>query len=69
MYVHIRIEFRRQKLEVAFVPTVLVYLLTMASQTGRGFMNGEVAGSILTVFPKKRRKKEHLMFQEPVKLR
>ena len=35
--------------------TFLVYFLTMASQTGCEIMNSEVAGSILTVFPIKRK--------------
>ena len=43
---------------VAFVAvTFLVHFLTMASTAGREIMNGEVAGSILTVFPVKRKKK------------
>ena len=37
--------------------TFFVYFLTMASQTGFEIMNSEVAGSILTVFPVKRKKK------------
>ena len=36
--------------------TFLVYFLTLASQTGCKIMNSEVAGSILTVFPLKRKK-------------
>ena len=35
--------------------TFLVYFLTMASSAGREIMNSEVAGSILTVFPIKRK--------------
>ena len=47
--------------------TFLVYFLTMASQTGCEIMNSEIAGSIFTVFP---RKKRHLFshVQEPAKL-
>ena len=37
--------------------TFLVYFLTIASSTGREIMISEIAGSILTVFPRKRRKK------------
>ena len=37
--------------------TFLVYFLTMASTAGREIMNSEVAGSILAVFPVKRKKK------------
>ena len=36
--------------------TVLVFFLTMASQTGCEIMNSEVAGSILTAFPMKIKK-------------
>ena len=43
--------------------TFLVYFLTIASQTGYEIMNSEVAGSILTVFPVKRKKKDNLMFE------
>ena len=42
--------------------TFLVYFLTMASQAGCEIMNSEVAGSILTVFPV--RKKGIFVFQE-----
>ena len=49
--------------------TFLVYFLTMASQTGYEIMNSEVAGSILTVFPVKGKKKEGFSdVQKPVKL-
>ena len=47
--------------------TFLIYFLTMASQIGCDFMNSEVAGSIFTVFPVKR-KKGISRVQEPVKL-
>ena len=40
----------------------------MASQTGCEIMNSEGAGSILTVFPVKRKKKGFSDVQEPVKL-
>ena len=43
--------------------TFLVYFLSMASQTGREIVNSEVAGSILTVFPVKRRKRDFLTFK------
>ena len=48
--------------------TFLAYFLTMASQTGCEIMNSEVAGSILTVFPRKRKKKGFFHVQEPAKL-
>ena len=41
----------------------------MASQTGYEIMNNEVAGSILTVFPVKRKKRDFPHVQEPVKLK
>ena len=40
----------------------------MASTAGREVMNSEVAGSILTVFPQKKKKKGFSHVQEPVKL-
>ena len=41
----------------------------MASTAGREIMNSEVAGSILTVFPRQRKKKKGFSHvQEPVKL-
>ena len=43
--------------------TFLVYFLTMASSAGREIMNGEVVGSILAVFPVKRKKWDFLMFK------
>ena len=43
--------------------TFLVHFLTMASQTGCEIMNSEVAGSILTVFAVKRRKRDFLTFK------
>ena len=62
-------EFRRRKLVVAFVDvTFLVCLLTLASSAGRDIMKSEVAGSILTVFPIKRKQKGFSHVQEPVKL-
>ena len=54
------------KTRVVFVYVTLlpvVYFLTMASQAGCEIMNSEVAGSILTVFPVKRKKKDNLMFE------
>ena len=43
--------------------TFLVYFLAMASSAGREIMNSEVAGSILTVFPRQIKKKDFLMFK------
>ena len=41
----------------------------MASSAVREDMNSEVAGSILTVFPvKKKKRKDYLLVKEPVKL-
>ena len=54
------------KTRVVFVYVTLlpvVYFLTMASQAGCEIMNSEVAGSILTVFPIKTKKREYLMFK------
>ena len=53
-----------------FYVTFLVYFITMASQTGCEIMDSEVAGSILTVFAvkKKRKKKGFSHVQEPVQL-
>ena len=47
----------RENSKTVVVALFLVYFLTMASQTGREIMNSEVAGSILTVFPAKKRRK------------
>ena len=43
--------------------TFLVYFLTMALQTGCEIMNSEVAGSILTVFPEKIKKRDFVTFK------
>ena len=43
--------------------TFLVYFLTMASQTGCDIMNIEVTGSILSVFPEERNKRDFLTFK------
>ena len=42
----------------------LVQFIAMASQTGREIMNCEVAGSIVTVFAAKRKKRDFFTFKK-----
>ena len=60
-------EFRRQKTRGSICCAIfLVCFLTMASSAGLDFMNSEVAGSILTVFFRtKKRKEKDVMFKNP----
>ena len=45
-----------------------LYFLKIASQAGREIVSGEVAGSIPTVAPLKRKKRAYLMFKNLQKL-